>query len=64
MLPVTANIAGRFAHIRSLLRREGNLIPDLDLLIAATALEHDVILVTRNVRHFERIPELQIYTQE
>ena len=26
---------------------------DMDLLIAATALEHDLTLVTRNVRHFE-----------
>lgn len=26
---------------------------DMDLLIAATALEHDLTLVTRNVRHFQ-----------
>ena len=32
-------------------RSLGNRNPDL--LIAATALEHDLIVVTRNVRHFE-----------
>jgi tRNA(fMet)-specific endonuclease VapC len=32
----------------------------MDLLIAATALEHDLTLVTRNQRHFARIPGLQI----
>jgi predicted nucleic acid-binding protein len=37
------------------------LIPDVDLLIAATALEEDLTLVTRNTRHFERIPDLKLY---
>lgn len=50
-----------FAIIRADLRRRGQLIPDLDLLIAATAIQHDLILVTRNVRHFARLPELQLY---
>lgn len=31
-------------------------MPELDALIAATAIEHDLILVTRNVRDFERAP--------
>jgi predicted nucleic acid-binding protein len=32
----------------------------MDLLIAATALADGVPLVTRNVRHFERIPDLRL----
>jgi predicted nucleic acid-binding protein len=51
----------RFAEIRSHLRRQGQLIPDLDLLIAATALEHDLTLLTFNIRHFRRIPQLKLY---
>jgi predicted nucleic acid-binding protein len=51
----------RFAFIRADLRRRGQLIPDLELLIAATALHHDLTLLTRNVRHFDRIPELRRY---
>ncbi len=39
---------------------DGNLIPDLDLLIAATAFEHRLVLLTRNRRHFERTPDLQV----
>jgi toxin FitB len=31
-----------------------------DALIAATALEYGFALVTRNVRHFERIPDLRV----
>ena len=50
-----------FARTRVELRRAGRLIPDLDLLIAATAIHHDLTLLTRNVRHFGRIPELQLY---
>ena len=50
-----------FGQTRSELRRAGQLIPDLDLLIAATAVHHDLILMTRNVRHFARIPELRLF---
>jgi predicted nucleic acid-binding protein len=48
-----------FGRLRALLRLQGTLIPDLDLLIAATALQHDLVLLTRNRRHFDRIPGLQ-----
>ncbi|MGC4107865.1 MAG: hypothetical protein QM753_16200 [Thermomicrobiales bacterium] len=35
------------------MRKVGQNIDAADLLIAATALEHDMIVVTRNVRDFE-----------
>lgn len=50
-----------FAAIRSQLRRIGRPIGDLDLLIAATAIHHDLTLVTRNQRHFGRVPGLRLY---
>jgi tRNA(fMet)-specific endonuclease VapC len=50
----------RFALLRGALRRQGQLISDTDLLIAATAIEHNLTLVTRNVRHFGRIPGLSL----
>jgi predicted nucleic acid-binding protein len=61
MLHLTDPIVERFARMRAALRQQGQLIPDMDLLIAATALTHDLILVTRNVRYFERIADLQLY---
>ncbi len=61
LLPLTDPIIERFARLRAALRQQGQLIPDMDLLIAATALEEDLTLITRNVRHFERIPELKLY---
>ncbi len=32
------------------------------VLIASTALHHNLVLVTRNLRHYQRIPELQLYS--
>jgi tRNA(fMet)-specific endonuclease VapC len=61
ILPLTDPIVEHFARLRAALRQQGQLIPDLDLLIAATAVEEDLTLITRNVRHFERITELRLY---
>lgn len=47
-LAVTAATALRWGELVARLKRR-----DTDLLIAATALEHDVTVVTRNIRHFE-----------
>ncbi|MCA9852252.1 MAG: type II toxin-antitoxin system VapC family toxin [Dehalococcoidia bacterium] len=49
----------RFARLRGKLRTDGMLISDPDLLIGATALEHDLTLVTGNLEHFKRIPGLR-----
>ncbi len=61
ILPVTDPIVEHFARVRASLRRHGQLIPDMDLLIAATAMTEDLTLITRNVRHFARLPDLQLY---
>jgi len=61
VLPVDEAVARHFAQIRGDLRRVGMLIPDADLLIAATALHHDLTLVTRNRRHFARVPGIRLY---
>jgi len=47
-----------FGEIKSNLERKGNIIEDMDILIAATALLHNLILVTNNVKHFEKIKDL------
>jgi tRNA(fMet)-specific endonuclease VapC len=50
-----------FAKERLRLRRQGNLIPDFDLLIGATAVHHGLTLLTRNQRHFGRVANLKLY---
>lgn len=61
ILSLTEPVMERFARIRAYLRRAGQLIPDLDLLIAATSIHHGLQLVTRNLRHFGRIPGPSLY---
>jgi tRNA(fMet)-specific endonuclease VapC len=46
-----------YARLFVQLKRAGTPVPDNDLWIAALALEHDLILITRD-RHFQRIPQL------
>jgi len=59
-LPYDLSIARVFGKIRAALERNGNILPDADLQIAATALYHDLELVTGNLRHFERISDLRL----
>lgn len=59
-LPIDAEICIRAADLGARLRLAGKTIDWADLFIAATALVHDLIVVTRNVRHFDRIDDLQI----
>ena len=61
-LGLNERIILRFARLRADLRQRGQLISDFDILLAATALEYGLTVLTRNTRHFNRIPGLQLYT--
>ncbi len=52
-----AEIAGQ---IRSMLRKIGQKIDDFDTLIAASAIATNSTLVTTNLKHFTRIPNLRL----
>jgi predicted nucleic acid-binding protein len=52
ILPVTSEIAKRSGEIRGQLQARGQTRSSADLLIASTAQEHHLTLVTRNVRDF------------
>jgi tRNA(fMet)-specific endonuclease VapC len=64
LLPLNRAIVERFGIIRGNLKQHGRAIGDFDILIAATALHHDLTLVTRNRRHFARIADLRLYGSE
>ena len=53
-------ILEQYVRIRSELERSSSVISESDLLIAATALAGDGIIVTNNVREFSRVPELAV----
>jgi predicted nucleic acid-binding protein len=58
VLPFDRDAAERYGSIRNELERDGRRLPDPDLRIAATALVHQAVLITGNIRHFQRIPGL------
>lgn len=60
LLDLDLDSANRFGQIRFSLRRQGLLLEDMDLMIASIALAHGQPLVTRNRKHFERVPGLKI----
>ncbi len=53
-------IAGKFGEVRSRLKSQGNIIEDMDLLIAATCLAYGLVLITKNTKHFSRVEGLDI----
>jgi predicted nucleic acid-binding protein len=53
-LPWTSSIARRWARLVAELRTKGLAMPALDGMIAATALEHDLTVATRNTRDFRK----------
>lgn len=58
-LPITATASRvAFQLMESFYLSHGLVLPDA--LIAATALEHDLTLYTRNMRHFRMIPQLKV----
>lgn len=60
ILPFSNGEAERAAQIRATLKSQGQPIGAYDVLIAATALQHNLIMVTANQQEFERVLGLQI----
>lgn len=60
IIEISRPIAECYSRITRELRKQGQLIGANDLWIAATALYHDWPLVTRNLEHFSRVPDVQL----
>lgn len=60
VLPFTVKEARSSAIIRAQLERKGFPSGPIDILIAGTALAHQAILVTHNVKEFKRIDKLHV----
>lgn len=55
---VTLAVAQKYGEVQAALMDAGKKAPEMDLLIAATALAHGLILVTHNTRHYANVPGL------
>ncbi|HAI69292.1 MAG TPA: VapC toxin family PIN domain ribonuclease [Gammaproteobacteria bacterium] len=60
ILPITDKIILKAADIYADLHQSGLLIGDADILIGATALVHNLSIITNNENHFKRISELPV----
>ena len=60
LLPVRSTILDRATDIYAELHRRGQIIGDADIIIAATAIVHNLVLITNNTRHFSRIPDIAL----
>ena len=60
VLDVMEQVGRKFGEVRAALFDIGRPAPEMDLLIAATALVHNLTLVTHNIRDFANVPELAV----
>jgi len=60
ILPFNKNSGKAFGRLKALLEKQGIGCSEPDLRIAAIAIQHDLILITGNVKHFADIPDLSV----
>lgn len=60
ILPFCENASYVFAEQKALLKNDGNIIADMDLMIGSISLHHQMVLVTNNSKHFNRIMGLKL----
>jgi tRNA(fMet)-specific endonuclease VapC len=60
MIPLGIEIAEIFGLLKAKLEQTGTPLDDFDLAIAATAMVHNLTLVTNNTQHFQRIEGIKL----
>lgn len=63
ILEFDLKVADKFIDLKINLEKKGSRLEDFDLIIGSTALVNNLILVTKNVKHFSRIPKLELYSE-
>jgi len=60
IVPYTDIDTQAFGYIRAYLNKKGIPIGPYDLQIAAQCISRDLVLITNNIKEFERVPDLKI----
>ncbi len=58
--PASVGTAEAYGPLRAQLEARGEPLDEPDLRIASIALDRDLTLVTANLRHFNRVPDLRV----
>ena len=61
IIPIDSKIGIEFIKIKTDLEKKKAPLADFDLLIAATAKTNNLMLVTKNQKHFKRVKDLMIF---
>jgi predicted nucleic acid-binding protein len=64
VIPVDQPLCREWAQIRANAQRAGKAISPQDAWIAATAIRHQIPLVTNNTKDFIHVPQLQLLTPQ
>lgn len=60
IIPLDEGVLLIYGQTKTKLETKGSRLDEFDLLIASTALSLDLTLVTKNRKHFQRIPQLKL----
>ncbi|RJP84153.1 MAG: type II toxin-antitoxin system VapC family toxin [Desulfobacteraceae bacterium] len=60
IVPVSQGLVEIFGLLKSNLEKTGTPLDDFDLVLGATALSRNLVLVTNNTKHFQRINGLKM----
>ncbi len=60
VVDVTQPVARKFGEVRAALLDKGRPVPEMDLLIASTALVHNLTVVTHNTQDYANIPGVSV----
>lgn len=60
IIPINQEIGTLFVDLKINLENKGEKLADFDILIASTTKAYKLMLVTRNLKHFNRVPGLKI----
>lgn len=61
IIPLDKKVAEAFAEVKIATENQKQPLADFDLFIAATALSYNLTLLTRNIKHFNRIDKIKFY---
>ena len=61
LLPCDEQTGRHYGEIKATLRKVGKLIPENDIWVAATAMQHNLVVLTRDV-HFQSVTGIRTLT--
>lgn len=60
IIPLGSEVVEVFGMCKAKLEKKGTPLDDFDLILASSALTHNLVLVTNNLKHFKKIEGLKI----